>query len=104
MGSVRWIDDEVECNHVFEHKGKLGKYKWTFPNHHNVCYLKLIKEDSVLNQTVAKVYLWEGNIMYSIKVNLTEHPDYALIMNTVLLEQEFLRRDVANQIANRMEA
>lgn len=96
--------NEFDLNHMQVHEGKLGKYKWTLPSPRNVCYLWLIRPDTVFHQTVAKVYLWEGNIMYSIKVNLTEHPDYTLIMNTVLLEQEFLRRDVANQIANRMGA
>lgn len=96
--------NEFDLNHMQVHRGKLGEYKWTFPNHRNVCYLRLIKHDSAFNHTVAKVYLWEGDITYSIKVNLTEHLDYELIMNTVLLEKEYLRRDIAMQIANRMEA
>jgi len=96
--------NELDLNHMQEHKGKLGKYKWTLPSPRNVCYLRLIRPDSMFNQAVAKVYLWEGDITYSIKVNLTEHPDYDLIMNTVLLEKEYLRRDVAMQIANRTEA
>lgn len=41
--------------------------------------------------------------MHSVKVNLTEHPDYDYIVKTIDIEKEFLRRDVANRIANRME-
>ncbi len=96
--------NEFDLNHMQVHEGKLGKYKWTFPSPRNVCYLRLIQPVSTHNLTVAKVYLWQGEITHSIKVNLTEHPDYELIMNTVSLEQEYLRRDIAMQIANRMEA
>jgi len=95
--------DKVSLNHFQTHIGKLGEYRWRFVRHTLVCYLQLIRRDSLFNQTVAKVYSHGGKITHSIKVNLTEHPDYDFIGRTIMLEQEYLQREVVQQVANRME-
>ena len=95
--------DKISLNHFQTHVGKLGNYRWRFERHTLVCYLQLIRHDSMFNQTVAKVYLWDGKITHSIKVNLTEHPDYDFIGRTIMIEREYLQREVVKQVANRME-
>ena len=94
--------DGVDLNHLRTHEGIRGRYKWHI-SARNVCYLYLILDNISFNQTIAKVYLCNGQVVHSIKVNLTENPDYDFIMHTIWLEQEYLQRVVAKQIAERME-
>jgi hypothetical protein len=92
---------DVSSNHHATYIGINGGYAWYWDKFY-VCSLRLVRPNELHNTLVAKVYMWEGEITHSIKVNLTEHPDYDYIIKTVELEKEFLSRKIAERIAERI--